>query len=148
MSCVSTEYNKEYKRQYYLKNKEKILEQTRKRTEENKESISKRKKELHREDPRKLLLSLAKRRAKQKGIDYNLDLEDLVVPLICPILGIAIEVGNGKIVDSSPSLDRIDNSKGYIKGNVQIISNLANRMKNSANPELLYKFAQWILKEI
>ena len=147
MSCVTPEYNKEYKRQYYLKNRDKILEQTRKRTEENKESISSRKKELHRKDPRKLLLSLAKKRAKTKGIEYNLELEDLTVPSACPVLGIQIEVGQGKIIDTSPSLDRIDNSKGYVKGNVQIISNLANRMKNSASPELLLKFAEWILKE-
>lgn len=147
MSCVTSPYDKEYKRQYYLKNRDKILEQTRKRTEENRESISARKKVLHREDPRKLLLSLAKRRARIKGIEYNLVIEDLSIPEVCPILEIPIKVGEGKIVDTSPSLDRIDNSKGYVKGNVQVISNMANRMKNSASPELLLKFAQWILKE-
>ena len=148
MSCITSEYDKEYKRQYYLKNRDKILEQTRKRTEENRESISARKKALHREDPRKLLLSLAKRRARTKGIEYNLVIEDLNIPEKCPILGITIKVGEGRIVDTSPSLDRIDNTKGYVKGNVQVISNLANRMKNSASPELLLKFAQWIVKEI
>lgn len=147
MSCVTNAYDKEYKRQYYLKNRDKILEQTRKRAEENKENMSSRRKELHREDPRKLLLSLAKRRAGIKGIEYDLEIEDLTVPDLCPVLGIPIKVGEGKIVDTSPSLDRIDNSKGYVKGNVQVISNMANRMKNSASPELLLKFAQWILKE-
>lgn len=46
----------------------------------------------------------------------------------------------------SPSIDRIDNSKGYIKGNVWIISMKANAMKNSANFKELHTFCKNILR--
>ena len=49
--------------------------------------------------------------------------------------------------NNSPSLDRIDSTKGYIKGNVMMMSILANRMKNNATPEQLVKFSKFMLAE-
>lgn len=76
------------------------------------------------QDPRSPMWSRAKYRAKQKGLYFNITKEDIVIPDTCPLLGTPME---------SPSLDRIDSSKGYIKGNVWVISNRANTLKNDAS---------------
>ena len=56
---------------------------------------------------------------------------------------VAGEKGN---YEYTPSLDRIDPTKGYIKGNVWVITKRANTMKNSATREELLKFADNIYK--
>lgn len=85
---------------------------------------------------------------KKNGIPFNLSVEDIDIPEVCPLLGIKLTfvVGEGRL-DSTMSLDRIIPELGYVKGNVRILSDLANRMKNSATPEQLKTFAINILKE-
>ncbi len=83
-----------------------------------------------------------KKRATKKGKwEFTLSIEDIPeIPEYCPILGIKIEASKvSGPLDSSPSLDRIDTTKGYIPGNVQIISNRANRIKADATAEELEK---------
>lgn len=84
-------------------------------------------------DVRKVMMASIKCRAKKAGIEFNLDVEDFNIPTHCPVLG--IELKRGKLrscKSSSPSVDRIDPNKGYIKGNVWVISQKANCMKNDA----------------
>ncbi len=78
------------------------------------------------------LLGRARRRAKLYGIEFSLTHEDIVVPKKCPVLGIALSSVEGTRAnrDSSPSLDRRDNSRGYVKGNVHVISWRANNLKS------------------
>lgn len=99
------------------------------------------------ESPKKRMLRRAKTRAKERGLDFNLELSDVNIPDVCPILGIPLQVHKGRSggYSDSPALDRVDNSKGYIKGNVMVISHLANMMKSSATNEQLIKFARWVL---
>jgi hypothetical protein len=84
-------------------------------------------------------------RAKMKGLEYSLSPDDVVVPSHCPILGIplASRIGLGRKkgdnLANSPSLDRIDNSRGYVPGNVVVISYRANRIKCDATLEELQK---------
>lgn len=83
-----------------------------------------------------------KKRAKLKGLDFNLTLDDIPqIPKKCPVLGIPIieNKGSHQPTDNSPSVDRIDSTKGYIKGNIRIISNRANRIKADATIEELRK---------
>lgn len=94
----------------------------------------------------KNLFQLAQHRAKTKGIEFNIELSDIIIPEICPILGLPIKKAIDGNRDLSPSLDRIDNSKGYIKGNVQVISFKANAMKLTANKDELINFSNWVRK--
>jgi hypothetical protein len=92
-------------------------------------------------------LKRIKERAKEKGLDFNLTREDIQHPPVCPVFGFTLERSNdGLPKKNSPSVDRIDPNKGYTKDNIQIISQLANAMKQNATPEQLIAFAEWVLK--
>ena len=101
-------------------------------------------------NPNKTLYMAAKCRAKKRGLDFTIDYEDVIIPEICPVLGIKLVVRAGNGIPGgkldSPSLDRIDNTKGYVKGNIQVISHMANSMKFTASPKELKLFAEWIMK--
>lgn len=75
----------------------------------------------------------ARMRALKKGIEFDITEDDFDLVEYCPLLGIKLEMSKGKAKDNSYSLDRIDNSKGYIKGNVWIISKKANALKGNAS---------------
>lgn len=95
----------------------------------------------------KRLFLCAKHRAKRRGILFTITENDLIIPEYCPLLGIKItnNYGTGKH-NSNASIDRINPKLGYIPGNVQILSGLANRIKTDATPEELVIFAKNILK--
>jgi len=99
------------------------------------------------ESPETKMWRRAKNRAKERNQEFDLDRSDVVIPDTCPILGIPLKMHMGKSggLPDSPALDRVDNTKGYVKGNVQVISHLANCMKSSANNSELRKFAEWVL---
>ena len=81
---------------------------------------------------------------------FNLDIEDCIAPKKCPILGITLKRST-KLqgpLDDSPSLDKIIPEKGYVKGNVIVISQLANRIKNDGTFEEINKVADWYEKEL
>ena len=100
------------------------------------------------ESVEKKMLRRAKQRAKDKGLKFNLSVEDVITPEFCPILGIELKMHKGRSGGNpnSPALDRIDNNKGYVKGNVMVMSHLANMMKSSATTEEMVKFAEWVIK--
>lgn len=97
-----------------------------------------------RRDPARKLLNNARTRAKAKGWEFDLEKEDILIPEICPLLEVKLDVWGPR--DFCPSIDRINNTKGYVKGNIQVISFKANRMKNTASLEELKTFARNILK--
>lgn len=122
-------------------------EANRRYSEKHKEKLRERNLKYRLAHPEITVLQGAKGRAKKKGLEFNLEPSDISIPTICPILGIKLEraIGTGLKLDSSPSLDRIDPNKGYIKGNVWVISQKANAMKSNATQEELFNFAAWVL---
>jgi hypothetical protein len=84
-------------------------------------------------------LSTIRLRAKEKSFDFNLTKQYLkdIYPKDnkCPALGIEFKIGTEGGRATSPSVDRIDNSKGYIKGNIIWVSSLANMIMTSATPQ-------------
>ncbi len=86
---------------------------------------------------KKELLRAAKQRAQQKGLEFDITVDDIELPDFCPLLGIKLETCDYKASRNSYSIDRIDSSKGYVRGNVWVISKRANTLKNDATLEEL-----------
>lgn len=88
--------------------------------------------------------------AKRRGIEFDLTYHDFDLPKVCPLLNVILSYRSSK--DNSfnsanrATLDRIDNSKGYVKGNVWVISRLANSMKNEATFDQLEIFSKNVLQ--
>lgn len=100
-----------------------------------------------RENPKNRMLASARSRAKADGVPFDLGLDDIEIPEFCPVLGIKLQVGFGVggFCDTSPSLDKIIPTLGYVRGNIAVISSRANRLKNDGTPEELQKVASWLL---
>jgi hypothetical protein len=104
---------------------------------------------LHRQDdPITYLLYAAKNRAKQKGIPFSITASDLVAHTHCPVFGFPLvygETGTGArgygVKDNAATIDRIDGAKGYVPGNVNIISWKANRTKAFLTPTEIQQLA-------
>lgn len=163
---------KEYRKQYYERNKEKIKARAKEHYEENREAIIERacawqrdNREAHlkavakyEQDNPEVRLSVNKRyreknkhtldyrimhmcakaktRAKKKGWDFDLDKDYIKsiwpVDNLCPVYKtpfVMCETNSNQ----NASLDRIDSSKGYVKGNVMVISWRANNLKSDAS---------------
>ena len=79
------------------------------------------------------LWSSCKSRARRLGIEFTITQDDIVIPTICPILGIPLDPSYTKRSEGTPSIDRVDNTKGYTKDNVVVTSWRANRLKNNGS---------------
>lgn len=85
---------------------------------------------------------LAKQRAKERGLEFTIELEDLNIPELCPVLGIPLKFKEGR--NNAPSLDRVDPEKGYTKDNIQIISTKANQLKSNATLPQLKQLVNYV----
>ncbi len=135
-----------------LKRKEASAKSAKRWAELNPEKASQNAREWRRRNPECILVHSAKRRAKEKGIDFNLTTQNCPkVPEVCPILGIKLEMRPDGIKgpwNSSPTLDRIDPSKGYLVDNVRAISFQANRMKSDMTIEMLERLISYMKGEL
>jgi len=159
-----TEAQRKASREYYLRNKSKVSAyhkqrylrdvegnraQRRAYAAENKEARVEYNRGWARKDNRHRpwvkAYHSSKSRAKKNGIPFDLTPEYLesIWTDICPVFGIELVVGSGAKSDASYSLDRIDPDKGYVQGNVVVVSFKANRMKNNGTLDdiaALYEF--------
>lgn len=102
-------------------------------------------------DPRIRMWRSSKANASLKGREHTIRYDQIKLPKKCVYLGVLLDYAHpddreGYINPNMATLDRVDSSKGYIPGNVQVISHLANRMKNNATVDELVKFAKNVLK--
>lgn len=130
VSCRKA-YNKEYWYHYYRDDKT---------YESNKADRKLYSRNLRIRDPIKILYNNRKNDAKTRDIEFTITRDDLVIPEVCPVLKTKFI----RKTSSAASVGRIDPTKGYIPGNVQIISRKANVMKNNATPDELRSFASWV----
>jgi hypothetical protein len=123
---------RQYRHEWYLQNKERTKEARAAWGKANREKTNGYVKEWEKRNPLRSMFHKAKACAKPRGLEFTITLEDLVWPVHCPILGIKLCYERDKKTphrDDYPTFDRWDNSKGYVPGNVFIISWRANRMK-------------------
>lgn len=86
-----------------------------------------------------LLVTSAKRRAKEAGLDFSISDEWVTAHLsqtTCPVTGFSFRYGGGKptkgVADPlAPSIDRIDHTKGYAEDNIRIVCWWANMAKST-----------------
>ncbi len=103
----------------------------------------------HQQDPttrRKALLKYAKVRAEEVGCPFDLTLEDIEIPQTCPVLGLAFTFPQGKIQDTSPTVDRLIPALGYVKNNITVICWRANLIKGNSTLEEIEAVIGWLEK--
>lgn len=120
---------------YYYANKEKVKAYWRQYREAGKD--------WRLRNVEKALLMGARMRARRKGIPFSISVDDIIIPEKCPVLGIKLVSSSGPRSGASPTLDRVDNSLGYVKGNVVVMSWKANRIKSDASIEELQAIVNW-----
>jgi hypothetical protein len=86
----------------------------------------------------------ARKRAKEKGIEFNLEISDIIIPSVCPILKVPMIIGT----NTAPSIDRIDSTKGYVKGNIKVISKRANTIKSDGTIDEHKAIIQYMIEHL
>lgn len=96
------------------------------------------------------LFNETKVRAVKRGVPHTITKEDVRnmfgIVKTCPIFGVELDYTGGVRTDNSPSLDRVIPELGYVKGNVAVISERANRLKNDGTPLENLQVAVWQLR--
>lgn len=97
--------------------------------------------------PKAKMLRRAKNSASRRGLEFSITAGDLILPVYCPVFGIELNYENiGPKKGNSASVDRLDNTRGYVPGNVTIISERANRLKSDATRQELEEIVEWMRK--
>jgi hypothetical protein len=90
------------------------------------------------------VLRNVKQRARMKNLEFSLKAANIKIRSTCPILGIPLIAGHKGFYPNSPSLDRLDNTKGYTAENVRLVSMRANIVKGDATIEEMEKVLEYM----
>jgi hypothetical protein len=82
--------------------------------------------------------------AAREGLVFDIEFADLIWPDVCPVLGIPLDYLAGGKSENTVTFDQIDPGKGYIKGNVMVMSWRANRIKNDGTAEEHRRIAEFM----
>lgn len=141
---------KQCSKNYYRDNKAHYNEYYKKRHQSHQKQILDYSKKYREENPLKVTLAKLKIRCKQKNWDFDLTeeyLETIKVD-ICPVAKTKLNYKPSFAHDPNrASLDRIDNSKGYVKGNVAWISYRINTNKGDLSIQEILNLAEYVKKE-
>jgi hypothetical protein len=88
------------------------------------------------------MLKSAQQRAKDKGRVCDITIDDIVIPEICPILNVPIQLVRNS--QYGPSLDRINSDRGYTKDNIIVMSRRANVLKNNMTLDEAKLLLYWL----
>ena len=142
--------NREYAREYARKWRASMTEEQRNRKREyERKRYASFDLEQHRNKKIVGMYSLAKKRAANKDLPFNITQQDIVDVWpkddYCPALRIPLKIKSGNKIstDNSPNLDRVIPSLGYVKGNIAVVSKLANNIMSSARPSEVIKVGKW-----
>ena len=98
------------------------------------------------EFPEAYMLAQSRARAKRLRVEFTITCADITIPRRCPVLGLSLskQSRGSSLWGNAPSLDRTDNRKGYIPGNVAVISRRANVIKNDGTADEHRHIARWM----
>jgi hypothetical protein len=135
---------REYIRKYRSKHREKLVAYSKEYWRANKSRLSSEANNKYHSDLAHSLWVGAKVRAKRLSIPFTLSEQDVVIPELCPTLGIPLVSGKGRTTQNSPTIDRLFPDLGYVPGNISVISRFANTIKQDAtDPEDLLRIARF-----
>ena len=97
-------------------------------------------------DRRLSLYEGAKRRAKLEGLSFTITINDIIIPEVCPVLGIPIQTGLPANSPNLPSLDKFIPELGYVPGNITVLSLRANSIKKDASIQEVEALLKWMLQ--
>ena len=126
----------------------KAYERKRKARPEVKEALKKTHSNYRRKNRAEVLLRLAEYRAREKELAFDLwphlpSLQATIDAGLCQLTGMPFNLDGGRTWDS-PSLDRIDSSKGYLIENVRLVLYCVNVMANTWGPNKIIEIAEAI----
>ena len=97
------------------------------------------------------LVAAAKNRALKTGVDFDITFDDVypsVLSGLCPKTGLHFDLAPHAALRRhplAPSIDRIDSSKGYVRGNVQIVCNWYNLAKHELSETEVLAFCRAVV---